>query len=75
MAFNTFGYVWCGATGLLRQAAIVGHFQKRELKLSEAYIAVANCIVPIAGGMLMKRLFDAHPEWDKLEMINNNNNY
>ena len=56
------GVPFCAATALM----IDSLRKHRELKLSEAHIIVAGCFLPILGGLIMKRLYDEHPEWDLL---------
>lgn len=56
------GLPWCFFTGVAIYSIVV----KRELKRSEAFTVLGSCIVPVVGGIIMKKLFDAHPEWDEL---------
>ena len=56
------GVPFCAASALM----IDSLRKHRELKLSEAHIIVAGCFLPILGGLIMKRLYDEHPEWDLL---------
>lgn len=56
------GFPWCAATTVMVASAIY----RRPLKLSEAWTMTGSCILPIVGGLLIKRAFDAHPEWDNL---------
>lgn len=37
---------------------------KRELTLREADVLVGSCVIPIIGGWLVNKAFDAHPEWE-----------
>jgi hypothetical protein len=56
--------VGCFALTPLLGAALVGHNEHRELRSSEVYMMVGDCVVPILGGILMKAAFDANPQWD-----------
>jgi hypothetical protein len=56
------GVPFCAASALM----IDSLRKHRELKLSEAHIIVAGCFLPIIGGLIMKRLYDEHPDWDLL---------
>ena len=54
----------CFATATIGATVVL----QRELKLSEAWSIFGNCILPVAGGMMMRHLFAMHPEWDKLPL-------
>jgi hypothetical protein len=56
--------VGCFALTPIIGAKLVGHFEKRELKSSEVFMMVGDCVVPIIGGLVMKAAFDANPQWD-----------
>jgi hypothetical protein len=36
----------------------------RPLTFREAHSLAASCILPIVGGWLVNKMYDAHPEWD-----------
>jgi hypothetical protein len=57
--------VGCMALTPMMGAALVGHYEKRELKSSEVFIMLGDCVVPILGGLFWQAMFDAHPEWDR----------
>jgi hypothetical protein len=57
--------VGCFALTPMMGAALVGHYEKRELRSSEVFMMLGDCVVPIIGGLIMKAAFDAHPEWDR----------
>lgn len=56
--------VGCFALTPILGAALVGANEHRELRSSEVYMMVGDCVVPILGGLLMKAAFDANPQWD-----------
>jgi hypothetical protein len=56
--------VGCFALTPLIGAGLVGYNEHRELKSSEVFMMVGDCVVPIIGGLLMKAAFDANPQWD-----------
>ncbi len=56
--------VGCMALSPIIGGLLVSYNEHRELKSSEAFMMVADCLVPIIGGWVMKAAFDAHPEWD-----------
>jgi len=56
--------VGCFAITPMIGAALVGHYEKRELKSSEVFMMLADCAVPIVGGLVAKAAFDANPHWD-----------
>jgi len=39
---------------------------QRELTRREVHVMIANCIVPVIGGLVMDAYFDAHPERDSV---------
>jgi hypothetical protein len=57
--------VGCLALSPMVGAALVGMNEHRELKSSEVFMMMADCVVPIIGGWVAKAAFDAHPEWDR----------
>ncbi len=56
--------VGCFALSPMLGAALVGHYEHRELRSSEVFMAMGDCVVPILGGLFWQTMFDAHPEWD-----------
>lgn len=56
--------VGCMAITPMVGAALVGYNEHRELKSSEVFMMLGDCVVPILGGLFWKAVFDAHPEWD-----------
>lgn len=57
--------VGCMALTPILGAALVGHFEKRELRSSEVFMMGADCILPLVGGWVAKAAFDANPHWDR----------
>jgi hypothetical protein len=57
--------VGCMALTPMVGAALVGHNEHRELRSSEVFMMVGDCVVPILGGLFWQAMFDAHPEWDR----------
>ena len=56
--------VGCMALSPIIGGLLVSYNEKRELRSSEVFMMVGDCVVPIIGGWLMKAAFDAHPQWD-----------
>jgi hypothetical protein len=56
--------VGCFALTPMMGAALVAHTEKRELKSSEVFIMLGDCVVPILGGLFWQAMFDANPHWD-----------
>jgi hypothetical protein len=56
--------IGCFALSPIIGGALVSYNEKRELKSSEVFMMLGDCVVPILGGWVMKAAFDAHPEWD-----------
>jgi len=56
--------VGCMALTPMLGAALVGHYEGRELRSSEVFMMGADCLVPIVGGWIAKAAFDANPQWD-----------
>lgn len=56
--------VGCMALTPMLGAALVGHYEKRELRSSEVFMMTGDCLVPILGGLFWKAMFDANPHWD-----------
>ena len=57
--------VGCMALTPMVGAALVGHNEHRELRSSEVFMMLGDCVVPILGGLFWQAMFDAHPEWDR----------
>jgi hypothetical protein len=57
--------VGCMSLTPILGAAMVGANEGRELKSSEVFIMMGDCVVPILGGLFWKAMFDANPQWDK----------
>jgi hypothetical protein len=57
--------VGCMSLTPILGAAMVGANEGRELKSSEVFIMMGDCVVPILGGLFWKAMFDANPHWDK----------
>ena len=57
--------VGCMALAPIVGAALVSHYEHRELRSSEVFMMTGDCVVPILGGLFWQAMFDAHPEWDK----------
>ena len=62
-----FGLTTVGCMGLtpILGAALVSHYERRELRSSEVFMMAGDCVVPILGGLFWQAMFDAHPEWDR----------
>lgn len=56
--------VGCFALSPIIGGLLVSANEKRELRSSEVFMMVGDCVVPIIGGWLMKAAFDANPQWD-----------
>ena len=56
--------VGCMALSPIIGGMLVSYNEHRELRSSEVFMMVGDCVVPIIGGLIMKAAFDAHPEWD-----------
>jgi hypothetical protein len=56
--------VGCFALSPIIAGALVSANEHRELRSSEVFMMVGDCVVPILGGLFWKAMFDAHPEWD-----------
>lgn len=55
------GIPWCAATSVIIDAAM---HTNRELTTEEAMSLTASCFLPFVGGWLVKKAFQAHPEWN-----------
>jgi hypothetical protein len=62
-----FGLTTVGCMSLtpILGAGLVGANEGRELKSSEVFIMMGDCVVPILGGLFWKAMFDANPHWDR----------
>lgn len=61
------GLTTVGCMGLtpILGAGLVGANEGRELKSSEVFIMMGDCVVPILGGLFWQAMFNANPHWDK----------
>jgi hypothetical protein len=57
--------VGCFALSPIIGGGLVSLNEHRELRSSEVFMMMADCVVPIIGGLVAKAAFDAHPEWDR----------
>lgn len=57
---------FCSAASLWVNAAIVNAHQRRPLLPSEAHEVVADCFVPIVGGLVVRHMHRANPHWDRM---------
>jgi hypothetical protein len=56
--------IGCFALSPIIGGMLVSYNEKRELKSSEVFMMVGDCLVPIIGGWIAKAAFDANPQWD-----------
>lgn len=56
--------IGCFAFSPIIAGGLVSYNEHRELRSSEVFMMMADCVVPIIGGLVAKAAFDAHPEWD-----------
>lgn len=56
--------VGCFALSPIIGGLLVSANERRELRSSEVFMMVGDCVVPIIGGLIMKAAFDANPQWD-----------
>lgn len=56
--------IGCFALSPLIGGMLVSYNEKRELKSSEVFMMVGDCVLPIVGGLIAKAAFDANPQWD-----------
>jgi hypothetical protein len=56
--------IGCFALSPIIAGGLVSYNEHRELKSSEVFMMMADCVVPIIGGWVMKSAFDANPQWD-----------
>jgi len=57
--------VGCMSLTPILGAAMVGANEGRELKSSEVFMMMGDCVVPVLGGLFWKAMFDANPHWDR----------
>jgi len=56
--------VGCFALSPIIGGALVSLNEQRELRSSEVFMMVGDCVLPIIGGLIAKAAFDANPQWD-----------
>lgn len=56
--------VGCFALSPIIAGGLVSLNEQRELRSSEVFMMVGDCVLPIIGGLIMKAAFDANPQWD-----------
>lgn len=56
--------VGCFALSPIISGMLVSANEKRELKSSEVFMMLGDCVLPIVGGLIAKAAFDANPQWD-----------
>ena len=56
--------VGCFALSPIIGGQLVSHNENRELRSSEVFMMVGDCVVPFIGGWIAKAAFDANPHWD-----------
>lgn len=56
------GATFCAAGFVILQAAIVSAQENRELTPREAYGTIANCFLPIIGGLLIDAAYSEEPQ-------------
>ena len=56
--------VGCFALSPIIGGALVSLNERRELRSSEVFMMVGDCVLPIIGGWIAKAAFDANPHWD-----------
>jgi hypothetical protein len=61
---SAFGLTTVGCMSLT--PLVSGIVVQRELTRREVHVMLANCIVPVVGGLVMDAYFDAHPERDSV---------
>lgn len=68
---NNFSAKWYGLTtvGCFALTPIVGGAlvslnERRELRSSEVFMMLGDCVLPVIGGWIAKAAFDANPQWD-----------
>jgi hypothetical protein len=56
--------VGCFALTPIIGGALVSLNEHRELRSSEVFMMMGDCVLPIIGGLIAKAAFDANPHWD-----------
>ena len=56
--------VGCFALSPIIGGMLVSQNERRELKSSEVFMMLGDCVVPFIGGWIAKAAFDANPHWD-----------
>src|SRR5215210_182211 len=56
--------VGCFALSPIIGGLLVSANERRELRSSEVFMMVGDCVVPFIGGWIAKAAFDANPHWD-----------
>ena len=56
--------VGCFALTPIIGGALVSLNERRELRSSEVFMMMGDCVLPIIGGLIAKAAFDANPHWD-----------
>lgn len=56
--------IGCFALSPIVGGLLVSHNEQRELRSSEVFMMLGDCVVPIIGGWIAKAAFDANPQWD-----------
>ncbi len=56
--------VGCFALSPIVSGILVSANEQRELRSSEVFMMMADCVVPLVGGWVAKAAFDANPHWD-----------
>lgn len=56
--------VGCFALTPIVGGALVSLNEQRELRSSEVAMMLADCVLPILGGWIVKSAYDANPQWD-----------
>jgi H+/Cl- antiporter ClcA len=70
--FDKWSWKWYGLTTVgcmsltpILGAGLVAANEGRELRSSEVFMMLGDCVIPILGGWIAKAAFDANPEWDR----------
>ncbi len=56
--------VGCFALSPIIGGGLVSLNEHRELRSSEVFMMLGDCVLPIIGGLIAKAAFDANPQWD-----------
>ena len=56
--------VGCFALTPIIGGALVSLNEHRELRSSEVFMMMGDCVLPIIGGLIAKAAFNANPQWD-----------